>query len=293
MDQIRSENKFGFNRDPARILIAGRNARALKTSRSRLPPENSLGLARGSGRTGPQALRDSNCPFPGQLLNSRQLKGIAMISIHFVCTVCGKHLEVDEVGAGMTIFCTDCSTALMVPRQTRKYSCPHCRVAVLLPQNLWGQTIQCSSCQQAFPIPNPATATSAGLCIHFVCPACGKHLEVDESGAGVIIQCADCSTSMKVPSKTAKSICPSCGTAVLVADNLWGQAIECSACGQIMQTQNPDAPIQHSCPYCYVVVLAEKNMQGKFIECPTCHKQFRVPYPDKDVEQEGASESLF
>ncbi len=98
---------------------------------------------------------------------------------------------------------------------------------------------------------------------------------------------------MKVPSKTAKSICPSCGTAVLVADNLWGQAIECSACGQIMQTQNPDAPIQHSCPYCYVVVLAEKNMQGKFIECPTCHKQFRVPYPDKDVEQEGASESLF
>ena len=60
-----------------------------------------------------------------------------------------------------------------------------------------------------------------------------------------------------------------------------------------MQVQNPDAPIQHSCPYCYVVVLVEPGMRGRFIECPTCRKQFRVPYPQKDVEQDGAADSLF
>ncbi len=118
-------------------------------------------------------------------------------------------------------------------------------------------------------------------------------MEVDEAGAGVIIQCADCATALKVPAKTAKSICPFCKAAVLVAENLWGQEIECSTCGQMMQVQNPDAPIQHSCPYCYVVVLVEPGMRGRFIECPTCRKQFRVPYPQKDVEQDGAADSLF
>ena len=217
-----------------------------------------------------------------------------MIAIHFECPACGKHLEVDEQGAGMMIRCTDCSAALKVPQRTAKSTCPHCHVAVLVADNLWGQSIECSTCRQPFLVRNPNDAAPRGLFIHFKCPACGKHLEVDEQGEGMIVQCTDCAAPLKVPRRTARFVCPHCHTAVLVAENLWGQAIECSTCFQPIYVQDPHAPIQHTCPYCYVVVLVDPHLKGQFIECPTCHRQFHVPNPDLDVEQQGPPpEALF
>ena len=217
-----------------------------------------------------------------------------MTAIHFECSSCGKHLEVDEQGAGVVVHCTDCSVPLKVPQRTSKSTCPHCHVAVLVAENLWGQSIECSTCRRSFQVQNPNNPAPPGLFIHFKCPSCGKHLEVDEQGAGMIVHCTDCATPLKVPQRTAKSICPHCHVAVLVAENLWGEMIECSNCWQPIHIQDPNGPIQHACPYCYVVVLVDKHLIGQFVECPTCHKKFHVPNPDRDVELEGAPpEHLF
>ena len=217
-----------------------------------------------------------------------------MYAIHFVCSACGKHLEVDEQGAGAIVHCTDCSAALTVPQRTAKATCPHCHVAVRVADNLWGQSIECSTCRKTFPVQNPNDPAPRALYIHFKCPSCGKHLEVEEKGAGMIVPCTDCSTPLKVPHRTAQLTCPHCRVPVLVAENLWGQMIECSNCWQPIHVQNPNDPIQHACPYCYVVVLVDPQLKGQFIECPTCHRKFHVPNRDRDVELEGdASESLF
>ena len=217
-----------------------------------------------------------------------------MIAIHFVCSACGKHLEVDEAGAGAIVRCTDCDAPLKVPLNTGRAICPHCRVAVLVAENLLGQSIECSTCRKPFPVENPAASKPRSLYIHFKCPTCGKHLEVDEGGAGLIVYCTDCGAPLKVPRRTARFVCPHCRVAVLVAENLWGQAIECSTCQEPIYVQEPDAPIQHACPYCYMVVLVDRNKRGQFIECPACHRQFHVPNPDMDVEPEGPSaESLY
>ena len=217
-----------------------------------------------------------------------------MTAIHFECAACGKHLEVDEVGVGMVVYCTDCGKPLKVPEKTARAVCPHCHVPVLVAENLWEQSIECSTCRRPFLAPRPDASSAPVLCIHFKCPACGKHLEVDKQGAGLIVHCTDCDAPLKVPHATARFVCPFCHVPVLVAENLWGQAIECSTCGQQIFVQDPHAPIQHACPYCYMVVIADSSQKGRFIECPTCHRQFRVPNPNLDVEQERPPpEALF
>ena len=76
------------------------------------------------------------------------------MNIHFKCPVCGKHLEIDEAGAGMTVPCTDCSTALTIPAPTAKHTCPQCNVAVLVDDNLKDETFECSNCHGRFYVPN-------------------------------------------------------------------------------------------------------------------------------------------
>lgn len=219
-----------------------------------------------------------------------------MYAIHFVCSACGKHLEVDEAGAGLVIRCTDCDAPLRVPEQVAKCVCPHCHVAVLVAANLVGQDIECSTCRRTFAAQPPAATAPRGLNVHFKCPACGKHLEVDEAGVGLIVQCPDCGAPLKVPHKTARFVCPFCESAVLVAENLWGQSIECATCFQPILVQDPNAPLQHACPFCYYVVMVDRNRRGQFVECPACRRQFHVPNPDVDVEQGGRTpeaESLY
>ena len=215
-----------------------------------------------------------------------------MIAIHFTCTACGKHLEVDEAGAGATVRCTDCDAPVQVPWRTACAVCPHCQTPVLAADNLWGQAIECSTCRGTFEVPDPATA-AVGTYIHFKCPACGKHIEIPEAGAGAIVQCPDCAASVKVPGKTARFVCPHCRTAVRVTENLWGTTFACATCQQPMAIQNPEAPIQHACPFCYMVVMLDRSMRGKFVTCPACRQQFHMPNPDVDVEQEGPAAEFF
>ena len=217
-----------------------------------------------------------------------------MFAIHFICSACGKHLEVDEPGAGLVIRCADCDAPIRVPEKVGKCVCPHCHVAVLVAANLLGEAIECSTCRRTFSARNPAASAPPGLNVHFMCPACGKHLEVDEAGVGLIVQCPDCAAPLKVPHKTARFVCPFCQVPVLVAENLWGQSIECSTCFQPILVQDPHAPIQHACPFCYYVVMVDRSKRGQFVACPACRRQFHVPNPDVDVEQEGPpSESLY
>ena len=116
-----------------------------------------------------------------------------MIAIHFKCLSCGKHLEVDEKGAGAIVHCTDCSTPLKVPQTTAKFTCPHCHVAVLVAENLWGQSIECSTCCQPFDV------KSSNDPVQLACPFCYLVVLVENHLKGQFIECPTCHKKIRVP----------------------------------------------------------------------------------------------
>lgn len=73
-----------------------------------------------------------------------------MAYIHFKCSACGKHIEVDQRGAGRKVQCPDCSALIEVPYAREQQTCPHCRFSVLVSYTLSGTKINCSNCGKPY-----------------------------------------------------------------------------------------------------------------------------------------------
>lgn len=115
------------------------------------------------------------------------------MDIHIRCSKCGKHLEIDEKGAGMTVSCPDCSASLTVSTSTTTHTCPKCYVAVLVDDILKGETFECSTCHQMFHIPSPDDVTEQK------CPFCHITVSVPASIRGRFTQCPNCRQQFLVP----------------------------------------------------------------------------------------------
>lgn len=113
--------------------------------------------------------------------------------VHFKCGKCGKHLEVDEKGAGMSVPCTDCGEPVEVPTSTTKRTCQQCHVSVLVDDNLKGATFECSTCRQMVHIPSPDDVTEHR------CPFCHIAVPVPVSMKGHFTHCPNCGQNFLVP----------------------------------------------------------------------------------------------
>jgi DNA-directed RNA polymerase subunit RPC12/RpoP len=81
--------------------------------------------------------------------------------IHFKCSACGKHLEIEEKGAGMSVPCTDCGDPVAVPRFPSPHECSYCRTEVLVADYLQGSEIQCPNCDKMFFVRLPTSPNHA------------------------------------------------------------------------------------------------------------------------------------
>lgn len=113
--------------------------------------------------------------------------------VHFKCSKCGKHLEVDEKGAGMSVPCTDCGTSMTVPNSTTRHTCPQCHISVLVDDILKGASFECSTCRQMLHIPSPNDKTDHR------CPFCHIAVSVPASMRGCFTQCPNCRQQFLVP----------------------------------------------------------------------------------------------
>ena len=81
--------------------------------------------------------------------------------VHFKCGKCGKHLEVDEKGAGMSFPCTDCGEPVLAPMFPSPHKCSYCHAEVLVADYLQGSEIQCPNCQKMFFVRPPQPQNDA------------------------------------------------------------------------------------------------------------------------------------
>lgn len=77
--------------------------------------------------------------------------------IHFKCDNCGKHLEIDERGRGMSAPCPDCSSPVAIPRFPEPCECDKCGANLLIASSLRGSDIQCPECRKMFHVSRPET----------------------------------------------------------------------------------------------------------------------------------------
>ena len=79
--------------------------------------------------------------------------------VHFKCSACGKHIEIDQKGAGKQVHCPDCSALNEVPYAREQKTCPHCRYSVLVSYTLNGTEIVCSNCDKPYLIQGSSMAS--------------------------------------------------------------------------------------------------------------------------------------
>jgi len=158
-----------------------------------------------------------------------------MPDIKFNCPECGKHLVVDERGAGMTLTCTDCGKPIVIPNPNEqdeesgvsKYiKCINC-----------GETIPdtkgfCPICHRMAKS-NKTSSTSRTI----NCPSCGKTIPKES------VICTNCGINMKTRTQVVTRIldktpapsnqagehlkkCPFC------AETIQYDAIKCKHCGE-------------------------------------------------------------
>lgn len=72
-------------------------------------------------------------------------------NIYFKCS-CGKHIAVDELGAGRTIGCPACAQPLQIPKAAMKLSCS-CGSPIILSANMAGETVHCLVCKAVYKVP--------------------------------------------------------------------------------------------------------------------------------------------
>ena len=78
-----------------------------------------------------------------------------LLYIHFKCDSCGKHLEIDEKGRGMSVSCPDCSCPVVVPMFPEPCRCDRCAAELFIATSLLGSDIQCPKCRNMFYVASP------------------------------------------------------------------------------------------------------------------------------------------
>lgn len=74
-----------------------------------------------------------------------------MPDIVFKCRSCGKHLVVDEAGAGVKIDCPDCKTPLTIPTAGSPACCWSCGYVLAVALSLADEELNCPNCKIALP----------------------------------------------------------------------------------------------------------------------------------------------
>ena len=72
-------------------------------------------------------------------------------NIYFICP-CGKHLAVDDAGAGKKLKCPDCGATVTVPIPNVHWKCS-CGSIMLAPDYLSGKTVKCYECKTKHQVP--------------------------------------------------------------------------------------------------------------------------------------------
>ena len=127
-----------------------------------------------------------------------------MPDIFFNCSSCGKHLVVDDSGAGLSINCPDCNAPVSLPKLTLVYSCPHCTEKLKYTSSMKGQQVHCSKC--GGDIQFPGTAANDARLFRSpqstqpqkpqpTCPSCRKVVQQEASF------CGNCGASLKSGTK--------------------------------------------------------------------------------------------
>ncbi len=65
---------------------------------------------------------------------------------------CGKHMAVDESGAGRTVKCPACGQLLQIPRPDMEWGCS-CGSPMILSANMVGETVRCLVCKASYKVP--------------------------------------------------------------------------------------------------------------------------------------------
>lgn len=73
-----------------------------------------------------------------------------MAELVFECSVCGKHLCIDERGAGKSIACPDCQHEVSIPEPALTHRCSSCNADIAIPAAFRGRTINCPKCDHRF-----------------------------------------------------------------------------------------------------------------------------------------------
>ena len=120
------------------------------------------------------------------------------MNIHFKCSECGKHLEIGEKGAGMSVACPDCMATLAIPAATSSHTCPQCNVSILVDDNLKGATFECSTCRQLIHIPSP------GDTFEHKCPLCHVVIPIPVRLKGFFTDCPNCGQHFHVPGSSQR-----------------------------------------------------------------------------------------
>ena len=68
---------------------------------------------------------------------------------------CGKHMAVDESGAGRTVKCPSCGQPLQIPRPDMEWDCS-CGAPMILSANMVGETVRCLVCKASYKVPELA-----------------------------------------------------------------------------------------------------------------------------------------
>ena len=85
-----------------------------------------------------------------------------MPDIFFKCGLCGKHMVVDDAGAGMEVACPDCNAVLAVPENVFIRECPLCGTSVEFSDNMKGEMVPCPFCQKKFSLSGGEPINLAG-----------------------------------------------------------------------------------------------------------------------------------
>jgi DNA-directed RNA polymerase subunit RPC12/RpoP len=88
-----------------------------------------------------------------------------MPDIFFKCGSCGNRLVVDDVGAGQTIDCPDCSIPTTISEVPTIGKCPRCRQRLKFSPDMKGELVDCPACHLEIRLPGQPYPRK--------CPTCG------------------------------------------------------------------------------------------------------------------------
>src|SRR5437762_8059246 len=118
---------------------------------------------------------------------------------------------------------------------TLKFSCPHCRKAIRVKEELAGKKAKCPACQQVLTIPTVARSTG---------PPPAKSTTESDLEAQALAALAEQSKAPATPdgasTKTINFQCPFCDEQISLSADLAGKRAPCPKCRRIIKVPLPE-----------------------------------------------------